>query len=238
LTELIAVSYSRIKAQAKVFVWSLRTKFDQAVNPWPQFQRDGFASGRFEGINQAPVVTAGPDVVAGVNTAVPLVATASDDGLPRGNVLTTFWTKEEGPADPVFLEEFKKVQFPEPGVYRLRFTASDGALSSFDDVLFEVGGGASEASQFSIESARFAPARGETSRIHFTLGNPGPVKITLYDQLWREVKVLVDRDYPVGSFTETWSGDDAQGGPEGAGVYHVVIQSAEAEKKLKVLLLR
>jgi RHS repeat-associated protein len=71
-----------------------------------------------------------------LSTSVILDGTISDDGLPS-NILTSFWSKISGPGTPTFLNGISpttSVTFSTAGTYVLRLTASDGVLSSSDDV--------------------------------------------------------------------------------------------------------
>jgi len=87
--------------------------------------------------NQAPVVDAGPDVEVEIDVPVALNAAVSDDGFPDGT-LTFAWTQESGPATVFFSQpsgEDTSISCPAVGEYVLRLTASDGDLSSFDEVV-------------------------------------------------------------------------------------------------------
>ncbi|HYI07797.1 MAG TPA: discoidin domain-containing protein [Thermoanaerobaculia bacterium] len=95
----------------------------------------------YDGVNLAPAVNAGADRIAVVNTQATLTATASDDNLPIGSVLSYAWTKVSGPADVTFgtpTALTTTALFPQTGAYVLRFTASDGALSAGDDIAITV----------------------------------------------------------------------------------------------------
>jgi hypothetical protein len=97
--------------------------------------------------NRAPVVSAGVDVSVTWPTPALLQAEVGDDGLPASpGRVTTKWSVVSGPGQP----EFERpddgqtvVRFPVAGVYVLRLTASDGDLSTSDDVTVTVapGGG-------------------------------------------------------------------------------------------------
>lgn len=70
------------------------------------------------------------------SVTVSLNGTVSDDGLPS-NTLTTTWTRVSGPGAVTFSAPNAAVTqatMTVPGTYVLRLSASDGALSSFDDV--------------------------------------------------------------------------------------------------------
>jgi hypothetical protein len=85
--------------------------------------------------NLAPVVKAGPDQA--VNTlAASLAGSVTDDGLPK-NALTVGWSKLNGPGVVTFANSASAVTtatFSTSGTYVLRLTASDSALTSFDDL--------------------------------------------------------------------------------------------------------
>jgi hypothetical protein len=89
-------------------------------------------------INTPPVVDAGPDrtIVLPTN-ATPLHGTVVDDGKPTPPVITTTWSKGSGPATVSFQSPNAldtQASFSAAGVYILRLTASDGALSGTDSV--------------------------------------------------------------------------------------------------------
>ena len=87
-------------------------------------------------LNQAPQVNAGSDTSVTLPASATLVGTASDDGLPS-NTLTTTWSRISGPGAATFSAPnalTTNVSFASPGSYVLRLTASDGALSAFDEV--------------------------------------------------------------------------------------------------------
>jgi hypothetical protein len=84
--------------------------------------------------NQAPVVSAGPNLSIALPATAALNGSATDDGLPLPPALTVEWTKSSGPGTVTFADPLAAVttaSFSAPGVYVLRLTASDGALSSF-----------------------------------------------------------------------------------------------------------
>ncbi|HKQ04260.1 MAG TPA: LamG-like jellyroll fold domain-containing protein, partial [Blastocatellia bacterium] len=92
-------------------------------------------------INQAPTVHAGPDQTITLPANATLNGTASDDGLPSGSTLTTTWSKMSGPGAVTFgnaAQAATTASFAAAGTYVLRLTASDGALSSSDDLTVTV----------------------------------------------------------------------------------------------------
>ena len=98
--------------------------------------------------NRAPVVSAGIDVSVTWPTPALLQGSASDDGRPSSpGTVTTTWSVVTGPGKPGFErpdDAQTMVRFPVAGVYVLRLTASDGELSTSDEVTVTVapGGGA------------------------------------------------------------------------------------------------
>ena len=91
--------------------------------------------------NQAPYVSAGPDLVVPLATGATLAGTAVDDGRPAGGVLTVQWSQVSGQAGVVFgapAQVSTSATFPAAGNYVLRLTATDGALTSTDDVAVRV----------------------------------------------------------------------------------------------------
>jgi uncharacterized GH25 family protein len=93
--------------------------------------------------NQAPIVSAGanqsisyPNLTANLNGSV------TDDGLPHGSSVTSTWSEVAGLGTAVFLNPsapVTTVTFSAPGIYRLRLTATDTALSASSDVIITVG---------------------------------------------------------------------------------------------------
>jgi RHS repeat-associated protein len=93
-------------------------------------------------VNQAPVVVAGADQTIVPSTMGFLIGSATDDGLPSGT-LTVNWSKVSGPGTVTFTQPTlvaTSASFSVEGVYVLRLTANDGALTASDDVQVTVNG--------------------------------------------------------------------------------------------------
>lgn len=91
--------------------------------------------------NQAPQVSAGPDVNGQVGAAVALNGTVTDDGLPASRSLTMLWTKVSGPGNVVFANAGAAVTtatFDAAGDYVVRLTASDDVLAASDEATVEI----------------------------------------------------------------------------------------------------
>lgn len=92
--------------------------------------------------NVSPNVNAGADTTGRAGQSVSLSGSVSDDGLPNPPGATTVqWTSVSGPATPSISDADSlstSVMFPSAGLYVLRLTANDGALSGVDDVAVDV----------------------------------------------------------------------------------------------------
>ena len=99
----------------------------------PMLRVEYYATGQLR-----PVVNAGPDQTVNLNSAT-LDGTVTDDGLPDPpGAVTTLWTVVSGPGGVTFAEATAvdtTVTFPTVGVYTLRLTADDGALTANDDIV-------------------------------------------------------------------------------------------------------
>jgi len=94
------------------------------------------------GTNTAPVVSAGSDQTITLPSNASLNGTVSDDGLPNPpGTVTTTWSKVSGPGTVTFGSASAvdtTASFSVDGVYTLRLTANDSALSTSDDVVITV----------------------------------------------------------------------------------------------------
>lgn len=92
--------------------------------------------------NQRPTVEASASAAITMPVKATLDGTVADDGLPvPPGTLTAQWSQQSGPGTVSFVnahvvETF--ASFSAAGVYRLRLTVSDGALSASDEVLVTV----------------------------------------------------------------------------------------------------
>jgi hypothetical protein len=92
--------------------------------------------------NTAPTVNAGADQSVTLRTSANLDGTVTDDGLPSGSTVTHTWSKVSGPGTVTFgnaSAAATTASFSVAGTYLLRLTATDGSLSSSDDVQVTVG---------------------------------------------------------------------------------------------------
>jgi PKD repeat protein len=93
-------------------------------------------------VNQPPVVNAGADQVITLPATAALSGTATDDGLPNPPAaLSTTWSLVSGPGTVTFANAAAlatTATFSVAGSYTLALTASDGALSTTDDIAITV----------------------------------------------------------------------------------------------------
>jgi hypothetical protein len=93
-------------------------------------------------VNQAPVVNAGPDQTITLPAVANLAGTATDDGLPNPpGKLTTTWSQVSGGSQCLIdfpIQLSAKATCSVAGIYVFRLTATDGALTSTDDVTITV----------------------------------------------------------------------------------------------------
>ncbi|HJX28489.1 MAG TPA: RHS repeat-associated core domain-containing protein [Thermoanaerobaculia bacterium] len=91
--------------------------------------------------NAAPVANAGPDQTITLPNAGTLNGTVSDDGLPAGSTVTTFWIQVSGPGAVTFNDPSSPVTgaiFPVTGTYTLRLAGGDSHRTGTDDVVITV----------------------------------------------------------------------------------------------------
>tara|TARA_B100000959_G_scaffold122167_4_gene128276 strand:- start:4292 stop:4657 length:366 start_codon:yes stop_codon:yes gene_type:complete len=75
--------------------------------------------------------------------------------------------------------------------------------------------------------------------IRYDLPQAGDVKLTIYDMLGREMKVLVSQQgMSPGSHTVVWDGTDRLGQPAAAGVYIYQLKSGDFINTKKLVLLK
>ena len=136
---------SRTAATARIAIAA-----NAAAGPRPVTMRTGLqvataaAGFRIELTNKAPVVNAGPDRSVTLPAAATLSGTVTDDGLPAGAAVTSAWSKQSGPGTVTFANPNSAsttATFSQAGTYVLRLTATDTALSAFDEIAITVNPG-------------------------------------------------------------------------------------------------
>lgn len=93
-------------------------------------------------INQAPVVNAGPDLAVTLPNTASLNGSVTDDGLPNPPGATSLtWSIVSGPGTVAFSNPNSlstSASFSAAGIYTVRLSAYDGALTSTDDAIVTV----------------------------------------------------------------------------------------------------
>ena len=105
----------------------------------PSVARMVLIGGSAPAANSAPVVNAGADQAIALGQNAQLAGTASDDGQP--GALSVAWSRVSGPGTVSFASANAlntTAGFSAAGVYVLRLSANDGALSSSDEVTVTV----------------------------------------------------------------------------------------------------
>ncbi len=106
------------------------------------------------GVNQAPIVDAGPDQTITLPNSATLDATITDDGLPDPpGVVTTTWSQVSGPGTVTFADASAvdtTASFSAAGAYVLRLIADDSDLYTFDDLSIIVNPEGSQANTIEI----------------------------------------------------------------------------------------
>ncbi|MFN0277202.1 MAG: peptidoglycan DD-metalloendopeptidase family protein [Pyrinomonadaceae bacterium] len=129
--------------------------------------------------NTAPVVNAGNDQTVSVANGAVLSGTVNDDGLPVPPAsVTSTWSKVSGPGNVTFTPANNpntSATFSIAGIYTLRLTASDSALSAFDDVRIVVNvtgaGGVLGATQTAPPTSVNLTTEGTTDWVHWGLND-------------------------------------------------------------------
>lgn len=74
--------------------------------------------------------------------------------------------------------------------------------------------------------------------IKFTLSNPAPTRIEVFDSTGRLVRVLADEPMTAGAHTIVWNGLDDSGRPCGSGVYFYRLKAGAFEQSRRMTILK
>ncbi|MFB3904696.1 MAG: peptidoglycan DD-metalloendopeptidase family protein [Acidobacteriota bacterium] len=163
--------------------WTVHANFDPFGNV--TLQAATLVTG---GLNQPPLVNAGPDQLVSLPNSATVAGTASDDDLPNPpGALTTTWSLVAGPGTVTFANASAlntTATFSAAGSYTLRLTADDGALSSTDDLVV------------TVSAANQAPTVNAGPDQSVSLPNSATLAGTASDD---------GLPNPPGAFTTTWS---------------------------------
>ena len=146
------------------------------------------------------MVNAGPDQTITLPSAATLSGSATDDGLPNPPGAVTYaWSKFSGPGTVTFgtaTAATTTATFSTAGVYTLRLTANDGALSGFDDLVVTVNGSSGTAVyRINVAGGAFTDSQGRAwsadanftgTTSTFAVGQP--ISGTVDDALYQKVR--------------------------------------------------
>ncbi|MDZ7263558.1 MAG: T9SS type A sorting domain-containing protein [candidate division KSB1 bacterium] len=74
--------------------------------------------------------------------------------------------------------------------------------------------------------------------IRFSLDKPSPVRLTIYNLLGQQVRVISDKKLPAGIHEVAWDGTDRNGNSVASGLYFARLIAADASKVIKMILIR
>ncbi|MBM4119006.1 T9SS type A sorting domain-containing protein, partial [bacterium] len=139
--------------------------------------------------------------------------------------------------------------YPTPGVVQLRFIASDVSPGSLvealvDDFLlmgsFDLSGvdeGVSAHFVTRLDQNNPNPFNPKTE-IRFSLSQPGPASLRIFDAQGRLVKSLAEGNLAAGPQSIVWDGTDSQGQRVSSGVYFYRLETAEQTVAKRMVLLK
>jgi len=90
---------------------------------------------------------------------------------------------------------------------------------------------------FYLEQNYPNPFNPET-RITYQLASGGFTTLGIYDMLGREIKVLVSKDQPSGSYTVNWNGTDGLGNKVSSGIYLYTLRTGNFVISKKMVMLK
>jgi predicted GH43/DUF377 family glycosyl hydrolase len=77
-----------------------------------------------------------------------------------------------------------------------------------------------------------------TTTISYNLPESAHIKLTIYDQLGRHVRTLMNAQQVAGYFQTTWNGMDDKGAPVAAGMYFCQMKTQNFKKVIKLALVK
>lgn len=90
---------------------------------------------------------------------------------------------------------------------------------------------------FRIEQNYPNPFNPETTII-YKIGDPGPVKVTIYNALGQQIRSLVDEIQDVGEYRVSWNGKNDRGVGVSSGIYFYRFETRGFQAVRKMTLLR
>lgn len=170
--------------------------------------------------NQPPVVNAGADQTITLPATATLTGTVTDDGLPTGGAVTNTWTQASGPGTVTFgnaTSASTTASFDQAGTYVLRLTASDSALSAFDEATITVAPAPNHAPTADIGGGSSSAKAGQPVQFNATGSTDADNDPLAYswnfgDQTTATGPSPIHTYAAAGTFTVTLTVDDGKGG--------------------------
>ena len=177
-------------------------------------------------ISGFPIVT--PAVIGSSLESAPSIVDIDQDG--DNELFTANWNGD------VFVWDTPGLPDPENDwpMYKYNPARTGNNLKPFNG-LDPPGGKASE--RFELYE-NYPDPFNPVTHIGFRIANFGFVELKIYDMLGREVKTLVNKRKPAGSYTVQWDGTNAAGENVCSGIYFYRLKTVRGEQVRKMILLR
>ena len=136
-----------------------------------------------------------------------------------------------GPADPNNIVRLMDDGFTYPAVTEVIRVIINPEPTSVERTSGEV------PTSFRIEQNYPNPFNPETTII-YKIGDPGPVKVTIYNALGQQIRSLVDEIQDVGEYRVSWNGKNDRGVGVSSGIYFYRFETRGFQTVRKMTLLR
>jgi hypothetical protein len=162
------------------------------------------------------------------------------DGVPGYDGNQRFWTQEEVDLSQFAGEPDVRVRFrftSDPGLQHDGWLVDDVRLLAWD-LTAPTAAGPVTPPVPALRVAAFPNPVGTRSRIVYSLPQPAPVRVSLFDVTGREVTILAQGREEAGDRDLVWDGRDASGRPVPAGTYFVRVDAAGETASSKLVVLQ
>lgn len=127
------------------------------------------------------------------------------------------------------------------GLYSFQMDA-DGIAAYFDNIVVtqlttSVEDNEKVPTEFSLLQNYPNPFNPQT-QISYKLSAGGFISLSIYDLLGREIKTLVSKDQPAGSYTVSWNGKNEFGNAVPSGVYMYSLKAGNFHESKKMILMK
>jgi hypothetical protein len=162
------------------------------------------------------------------------------DGVPGYDGNQRFWTQEEVDLSQFAGEPDVRVRFrftSDPGLQHDGWLVDDVRLLAWD-LTAPTAAGPVTPPVPALRVAAFPNPVGTRSRIVYSLPQPAPVRVSIFDVTGREVTILAQGREEAGDRDLVWDGRDASGRPVPAGTYFVRVDAAGETASSKLVVLQ